>query len=136
MTTIEATNPDTARLARRRASTPGSPPTVRSCRSDAVYPSGQNVKEIEEHNTEQMEESQDAATEAALNYLDLSDKDVKVTLKLADVGGPSAGLLFTLGIIDKLTATAAAATSRAAAPSRGRARSTRPVRSARSAEWH
>lgn len=69
---------------------------------DAVYPSGQSVKEIEEHNTEQMKESQDAATEAALNYLDLGDKNIKVSLKLADVGGPSAGLLFSLGVINKL----------------------------------
>ncbi|MDN0197136.1 S16 family serine protease [Streptomyces sp. S.PNR 29] len=69
---------------------------------DAVYPSGDNVEEIEQHNAEQMKESQDDATRAALNYLDLSDKNVKVTLKLADVGGPSAGLLFSLGIIDKL----------------------------------
>ena len=29
---------------------------------------------------------------------------VKVTIQLDDVGGPSAGLMFTLGIIDKLTA--------------------------------
>ena len=69
---------------------------------DAVYPSGSTLKEIERHNTEQMKQSQDAAARAALNYLDLSDKNVKVTMKLADVGGPSAGLLFTLGIIDKL----------------------------------
>ncbi|WP_345565572.1 YlbL family protein [Streptomyces plumbiresistens] len=101
MTTIEATNPDTrvslgdvldAWFATDQAVMP----------RDAVYPSGQSVKEIEQYNTEQMQESQDAATTAALNYLDLSDKDIKVTLKLADVGGPSAGLLFTLGIIDKL----------------------------------
>ncbi|MDR3082660.1 MAG: hypothetical protein LBV60_17330 [Streptomyces sp.] len=69
---------------------------------DAVYPSGGNVKEIERHNTEQMKQSQDAATRAALKHLNVSDKNVKVTLKLADVGGPSAGLLFSLGIIDKL----------------------------------
>ncbi|MGW2492552.1 S16 family serine protease [Streptomyces sp. NPDC001606] len=69
---------------------------------DAVYPSGQNVKEIEQHNAAQMKQSQDAATQAALKYLGLSPDKVKVTLKLADVGGPSAGLLFTLGIIDKL----------------------------------
>lgn len=101
MTTIEATNPDTrvslgdvldAWFATDQAVMP----------RDAVYPSGQSVKEIEQYNTEQMQESQDAATTAALNYLNLSDKDIKVTLKLADVGGPSAGLLFTLGIIDKL----------------------------------
>jgi PDZ domain-containing protein len=101
MTTIEATNPEAhvslgdvidAWFATDQAVMP----------RDAVYPSGQSVKEIEQHNTEQMKESQDDATEAALNYLDLSGQDIKVTLKLADVGGPSAGLLFTLGIIDKL----------------------------------
>ncbi|MEV1077050.1 S16 family serine protease [Streptomyces sp. NPDC050211] len=101
MTTIEATNPDTnvslgdvidSWFRTDRAVMP----------RDSVYPSGESVKEIERHNTEQMRASQDAATEAALNYLDLGDKNVKVTLRLADVGGPSAGLLFSLGIIDKL----------------------------------
>ncbi|POX43163.1 S16 family serine protease [Streptomyces sp. Ru72] len=101
MTTIEATGPD-ARVSlgdvidgwfrTDRAVLP----------RDAVYPSGDTVKQIEQHNTEQMKQSQDAATRAALSYLHLSDRNVKVTLKLADVGGPSAGLLFTLGIIDKL----------------------------------
>ncbi|KUN28313.1 hypothetical protein AQJ23_10545 [Streptomyces antibioticus] len=101
MTTIEATNPDTrvslgdvldAWFATDQAVMP----------RDSVYPSGQSTKEIEKHNTEQMKQSQDAATEAALNYLDLSGKNIEVTLKLADVGGPSAGLLFSLGIVDKL----------------------------------
>ncbi|MEU1512189.1 S16 family serine protease [Streptomyces sp. NPDC005811] len=69
---------------------------------DSVYPSGQSTKEIEQHNTQQMEESQDAATQAALRYLDRTDDGIKVTLKLSDVGGPSAGLLFSLGIVDKL----------------------------------
>lgn len=69
---------------------------------DAVYPSGESTKEIERHNTEQMKDSQDAATQAALAYLKLGEDDVEVTLKLADVGGPSAGLLFSLGIVDKL----------------------------------
>ncbi|MBL1105326.1 hypothetical protein JK361_12120 [Streptomyces sp. 5-8] len=69
---------------------------------DAVYPSGDTVKEIEEHNLAQMQESQDAATQAALKYLGLNADKVKVSLELADVGGPSAGLLFSLGIIDKL----------------------------------
>ncbi|MET8247237.1 S16 family serine protease [Streptomyces sp. NPDC005202] len=101
MTTIEATGPDAhvslgdvvdGWFATDRAVLP----------RDAVYPSGDNVKEIERHNAEQMKQSQDAATQAALKYLGVNDKNVKVTLKLADVGGPSAGLLFTLGIIDKL----------------------------------
>ncbi|MGW2044175.1 YlbL family protein [Streptomyces sp. NPDC001858] len=101
MTTIEATNPDTdvslgdvidGWFRTDQAIMP----------RDSVYPSGESTKEIEQHNTEQMEQSQDAATEAALKYLNLSDDDIKVTLKLSDVGGPSAGLLFSLGIVDKL----------------------------------
>ncbi|MPY56947.1 S16 family serine protease [Streptomyces spongiae] len=68
---------------------------------DAVYPSGGDVKEIEKHNEAEMKQSQNAAAQAALNYLG-EDDDVKVTLKLSDVGGPSAGLLFSLGVIDKL----------------------------------
>ncbi|MGV9246639.1 S16 family serine protease [Streptomyces sp. NPDC003710] len=101
MTTIEATGPDAdvslgdvidGWFRTDRAVMP----------RDAVYPSGDTVKEIERHNAEQMRQSQDAASRAALRYLHISEKDVKVTLKLADVGGPSAGLLFSLGIIDKL----------------------------------
>jgi PDZ domain-containing protein len=101
MTTIEATSPDTS------VSLPDLIDSwFRTDRAvmprDAVYPTGDNVNEIQQHNEEQMKESQNAATRAALGYLNLDAKDVKVSLKLADVGGPSAGLLFTLGIIDKL----------------------------------
>ncbi|MEV6196108.1 S16 family serine protease [Streptomyces sp. NPDC051920] len=100
MTTIEATGPDasvslgdvlSAWFAADKAVMP----------RDSVYPSGGSVKEIERHNANEMKESQDSATEAALGYLH-EKGDVKVTLKLADVGGPSAGLLFSLGIVDKL----------------------------------
>ncbi|MEU4167525.1 S16 family serine protease [Streptomyces sp. NPDC026665] len=100
MTTIEATGPDasvslgdvlSAWFAADKAVMP----------RDSVYPSGGSVKEIERHNANEMKESQDSATEAALGHLH-EKGDVKVTLKLADVGGPSAGLLFSLGIIDKL----------------------------------
>ncbi|MGW2345334.1 YlbL family protein [Streptomyces sp. NPDC001661] len=69
---------------------------------DAVYPSGDSTKEVEQHNQKEMKGSQDAATEAALSYLGRSSKDIKVDLQLGDVGGPSAGLLFSLGIIDML----------------------------------
>ncbi|GAA2338152.1 hypothetical protein OKJ48_36370 [Streptomyces kunmingensis] len=72
---------------------------------DSVYPSGNSTKEIEAHNKKEMKGSQDAATEAALAYLNdegrTTDK-VRVSLQLGDVGGPSAGLLFSLGIIDLL----------------------------------
>ncbi|MEU3949138.1 S16 family serine protease [Streptomyces sp. NPDC029526] len=101
MTTIEATSPDT------RVSLPD---VIDSWFStdravmprDAVYPSGDTLKEIERYNREQMEESQDVATQAALGYLGEDGKGIEVELKLADVGGPSAGLLFSLGIVDKL----------------------------------
>ncbi|MEV3887161.1 hypothetical protein G3I30_14505 [Actinospica acidiphila] len=101
MTTIEATSPDT------RVSLPQVIDSWFSTDEavmprDAVYPSGDDVQEIEQFNRKQMKESQDEATRAALTYLGRENQGIDVTLKLADVGGPSAGLLFSLGIVDKL----------------------------------
>ncbi|BBA97635.1 putative secreted protein [Actinacidiphila reveromycinica] len=69
---------------------------------DSVYPTGGSVEEIQQANQKEMTDSQQDATTAALKHLGLSPSKVKVTLRLADVGGPSAGLLFTLGIIDTI----------------------------------
>ncbi|MEU6661005.1 S16 family serine protease [Streptomyces sp. NPDC046821] len=69
---------------------------------DAVYPTGNTSKEIEQHNLGEMKKSQDSATAAALGYLGKNPAEVKVNLQLGDVGGPSAGLFFSLGIVDKL----------------------------------
>jgi PDZ domain-containing protein len=69
---------------------------------DSVYPSGGSVKEAARVNLKEMTQSQQDATAAALKHLGLSPSQVKVRLQLADIGGPSAGLLFTLGIIDKV----------------------------------
>ncbi|WP_329019603.1 S16 family serine protease [Streptomyces sp. NBC_00690] len=69
---------------------------------DSVYPSGKSTGEVAERNLKDMTESQHDATLAALAYLDEDPAKVKVTLRLADIGGPSAGLLFSLGIVDKL----------------------------------
>ncbi|MGW1651302.1 S16 family serine protease [Streptomyces atratus] len=69
---------------------------------NSVYPTGGSEKEIEKHNLEDMRKSQNSAVDAALNYLDKPKNSVDVTLHLADVGGPSAGLFFALGIVDKL----------------------------------
>ncbi|MFJ8144921.1 S16 family serine protease [Streptomyces sp. NPDC096048] len=103
MTTIEATGPDASvKLGDVLGSWFDTDRAVMP--RDAVYPSGDDVKEIEEYNEEQMRESQDAATTAALAYLNLDEADVDVELRLEDVGGPSAGLLFSLGIVDKLGA--------------------------------
>ncbi len=69
---------------------------------EAVYPSGKSDKQVEKINLEAMEESQNDATKAALRYLKKDPAQVKVKLRLEDIGGPSAGLLFSLGIVDKL----------------------------------
>lgn len=69
---------------------------------DSVYPTGGSEKEIEQHNLDDMTTSQNAAVDAALTYLGRKPGSVDVTLHLADVGGPSAGLFFALGIVDKL----------------------------------
>lgn len=99
MTTIAATSPDadvrlldvvTGYLASDQAVMP----------REAVYPVGDSTREIREHNAEQMRHSQHTAVAAALGQLGMDDGEVQVDLDLADVGGPSAGLLFSLGIID------------------------------------
>ncbi|MGW1550026.1 S16 family serine protease [Streptomyces sp. NPDC002346] len=69
---------------------------------DSVYPTGGSEEEIEKHNLEDMKKSQNSAVDAALRYLGKAPGSVDVTLHLADVGGPSAGLFFALGIVDKL----------------------------------
>ncbi|MFI6414543.1 S16 family serine protease [Streptomyces sp. NPDC050585] len=69
---------------------------------DSVYPAGKSDREIEKRNLGQMRMSQESAVAAALGHLGKRDGDIRVTLHLADIGGPSAGLLFSLGIVDKL----------------------------------
>ncbi|MEE1937878.1 S16 family serine protease [Streptomyces sp. TRM 70361] len=69
---------------------------------DAVYPVGDDADEIEEYTTEQMVESQEVAVTAALRELEMSEDEVEVDLRLEDVGGPSAGLVFALGVIDEI----------------------------------
>ncbi|MEU9125147.1 S16 family serine protease [Streptomyces sp. NPDC048506] len=69
---------------------------------DAVFPSGASDEEVARHNAAEMKSSQHAATSAALRLLKQDPRQVKVKLALDDVGGPSAGLMFSLGIVDKL----------------------------------
>lgn len=101
MTTIAATSPEaTVRLddvvrgwfATDRAVMP----------VDSVYPEGDTPEEIREHTSAQMEKSQHQAVTAALRALHMSPGEVEVDLRLEDVGGPSAGLLFALGVIAEL----------------------------------
>ncbi|WP_354640753.1 S16 family serine protease [Kitasatospora camelliae] len=69
--------------------------------SEAVYPE-EDPQDAHQESERQMTESQDSATLAALNYLHLSPEQVKVSIYLGDIGGPSAGQMLALGIIDKL----------------------------------
>ncbi|GHB41696.1 hypothetical protein GCM10010347_09260 [Streptomyces cirratus] len=101
MTTIQATGPSsTVRLPELVARWFDSTRAVMP--RESVYPSGGSDKEIEAHNLEEMAKSQSTASQAALGFLHKDPATVKAELNLADVGGPSAGLLFSLGIVDKL----------------------------------
>ncbi|RBP98591.1 Lon protease [Bifidobacterium aemilianum] len=75
--------------------------------SEAVFPVGQSSEEYTREARGQMSSSQKAASKAALAYaskeLGLDTAHVKVSLHLEDIGGPSAGMMYSLGIIDMLT---------------------------------
>ncbi|WP_107115540.1 S16 family serine protease [Streptomyces specialis] len=101
VTTITATSPDaTVRLAEVVTGYFAGDEAVMP--REAVYPVGDDTEEIREHNHAQMRDSQDSAVAAALNYLGMDPGEVTVELDLGDVGGPSAGLLLSLGIVDLL----------------------------------
>ncbi|WP_107450255.1 S16 family serine protease [Streptomyces silvensis] len=72
----------------------------------SVYPTGDDVEEVEKHNLGDMRKSKDKATRAALRYLRENGvkgtEKVDVDVDLGKIGGPSAGLFLSLGIIDKL----------------------------------
>lgn len=73
---------------------------------EVVFPVGQTSEEYAKETSQQMDSSQGAATKAALAYLKRMGKDVssvKVSMHIDGIGGPSAGMMYTLGVIDKLT---------------------------------
>ncbi|MDR2538496.1 MAG: hypothetical protein LBC43_02490 [Bifidobacteriaceae bacterium] len=70
--------------------------------TEAVYGFNRTSEEINQENQESMENSQDSAVTAALNFLGLTSDDYEIKVSLNDVGGPSAGLMFTLGILQKI----------------------------------
>lgn len=100
MVTISATNPgDRTTLWRSLKAWFDPDEAVRP--TESVYPQS-NPAKAERETAQQMTQSQDSATTAALAYLHLSPDQVKVKVDLGDVGGPSAGQMLALGIIDKL----------------------------------
>lgn len=74
---------------------------------EAIVPVGQNADDYDKESEHEMDNSQDVAQNVALQYaskhLGINTKGVKLRLHIEDVGGPSAGMMYTLGILDKLT---------------------------------
>ena len=73
---------------------------------EVVFPVGQTSEEYAEESSHEMDSSQSSATNAALSYLKGKGMDVsgvKVSMHVDDIGGPSAGMMYALGVIDKLT---------------------------------
>ena len=87
---------------------------------DVIYPPNSSPKEIDAQNTQEMVDSQQDSSAAALSYLGYEVKTeyikgsngakiakfvfpFQVEISLKNTGGPSGGLVFALGIIEKLT---------------------------------
>lgn len=71
---------------------------------ERVYPGGQRAEQVDRHNSELFTASQANAETAALRALGFESRPRPVVeFGVDSVGGPSAGLMFALGIIDKLT---------------------------------
>lgn len=73
---------------------------------EAVIPPNQTVDEYQKKSEKQMTGAQDSASQQALSFLKSRGQDVskaKISMHVDEIGGPSAGLMYTLGAIDKLT---------------------------------
>lgn len=73
---------------------------------EALVTPGQSAEEYKSETEEQMTGSQDSATAAALAFLKSRGVDtdgVTVSMHVDDIGGPSAGMMYALGVVDKLT---------------------------------
>jgi PDZ domain-containing protein len=67
---------------------------------DVVYPPGKTTQQVDRQNSEDFKESETSAEKIAREKI---GRPFQVSFDLDRIGGPSAGLMFTLGIIDKLT---------------------------------
>lgn len=73
---------------------------------EVVFPVGQSAEEYAQESDGQMQSSQEAAITAGLDYAGTLGVDVagaKVTMHVDDIGGPSAGMMYALGLVDLLT---------------------------------
>lgn len=74
--------------------------------SEAVFPVGQSSEEYDQEAKADMDSSMEAATAAGLAYarkLGANVSDADVSMHIEDIGGPSAGMMYALGLVDKLT---------------------------------
>lgn len=81
-------------------------PNMELTPQEAVFPVGQNAEQYQQESDQEMESSQDAAVTAGLDYaqhLGVDVDGVKVTMHVDDIGGPSAGMMYALGLVDMLT---------------------------------
>lgn len=76
---------------------------------EVLVPVNQNASDYKKETNKQMASSQSSAQVAALDYakkhLNVNVKNVKIKLHIDDIGGPSAGMMYALGILNKLTNT-------------------------------
>lgn len=75
--------------------------------AEAIFPVGQTRKEYVKISAIQMSNSQKSATTAALEYAKrhgIEGADAaEVSMHIEDIGGPSAGMMYALGVLTKLT---------------------------------
>ncbi|KFI45647.1 PDZ domain-containing protein [Bifidobacterium bohemicum] len=74
--------------------------------TEAVFPPGQTSEEYGRGTIKQMKGSQDSASAAAIAYanrLGLRTHNVRIAMHVDDIGGPSAGMMYALGTLNKLT---------------------------------
>ncbi|WP_433788752.1 S16 family serine protease [Actinoplanes sp. CA-252034] len=69
---------------------------------EAIFPAGQSTEQVLQANQALFTTSETTAIDVALGKVG-RPTGVRVTIDVKEVGGPSAGLMLTLGIIDKLT---------------------------------
>lgn len=72
---------------------------------EAIVPIGQTEDQYEKESNEEMTSSQDSAIKAAkieAKKLGLSITNKKISLHIEDIGGPSAGMIYSLGILNKI----------------------------------
>ena len=73
---------------------------------EAVVPAGQTVEQYRKKSAAQMSGAQRNAVKAAESFLTGHGYDVdgmEASMSVDDIGGPSAGMMYALGLIDKVT---------------------------------